>query len=301
MNSKILIAIPVYNGQLGILKTVESCLLQTDPCKIIIVDNCSTDLTEKIIKDHYHKNQYVDYYRNENNLGRTGNWNRVLDIFEGYPHEYIKFLFCGDELKPSCIEEVNNVIKMYPKIGAIVFDYEFNNYEKISISKNNLDGYLSVEKVAKLNMIDGGFLGSIVSNVYGKIAIGTNRFSSLFIGKNDFDFSVLYNKDAYYIPKVLSRTNIDHRKTFKLSIDYWIQCEYIFNRSFWLEKYKNQFSESDYSLAKKRIFLDFIKANHEYFSFKVYFEVIIISSRIAFINLIKLSYKTFLNLFARKQ
>jgi len=59
-NSKIDVAIPVYNGENFILQALESVACQTLlPNKIIIIDDGSTDNTNKLISD-YAKNSKLN-------------------------------------------------------------------------------------------------------------------------------------------------------------------------------------------------------------------------------------------------
>jgi glycosyltransferase involved in cell wall biosynthesis len=283
--TNILIAIPVLNGEHDVKKSILSALNQSLKARILIIDNNSSDNTANIVKP-FVDNYGVVYHRNSTTLGRTDNWNNVLDIFSKYEESHIKFLFSGDELLPNCIEECEAVISNYKDIAVIAFQYEFckEGFPKL-ISKKNLSGYLSPAQVAKLNYIEGGFLGAIVCNVYGKIAIGNRRFNPYFVGKNDFDFGVLSGKDAYYIPKTLARANIGSRRTFQSALDYWIHCEHACNRAFWLEKDKRGLTCSEYQLAKERILLDFVCSCKDYYSLSTYIRLVFTALRMSLLKI----------------
>ena len=80
-STKTLIMIPVYNAEEFIVRTLESCIDQTLLTEIWVVDNCSTDNTQGIVKSYEKKETRVRLIINNQNYGRVGNWNRCLDLF----------------------------------------------------------------------------------------------------------------------------------------------------------------------------------------------------------------------------
>ena len=58
-STKTLIMIPVYNAEEFIVRTLESCLDQTLLTEIWVVDNCSTDNTQEIVKSYEKKETRV--------------------------------------------------------------------------------------------------------------------------------------------------------------------------------------------------------------------------------------------------
>ena len=62
------IVLPTYNGIRFIRKTIESCLQQTyQNIELIIIDDCSTDGTDTIIREFVITDNRIKYYRNETN------------------------------------------------------------------------------------------------------------------------------------------------------------------------------------------------------------------------------------------
>src|SRR5215813_11417136 len=79
MKSKIITVIPVYNGEKFIEQTLESVAKQTlRPDRLVVLDNCSTDGTEGIVKGF--KPIQCEWIRNPKNLGLFGNCNRALEF-----------------------------------------------------------------------------------------------------------------------------------------------------------------------------------------------------------------------------
>ena len=94
MQSNIITIIPVYNGEKFIRQTLESVAVQTlRPDRVIVLDNCSTDCTEKIVKEFGPIK--CEWIRNPRNLGLFGNCNRALEFA---PEARYLHLLCADDL-----------------------------------------------------------------------------------------------------------------------------------------------------------------------------------------------------------
>ncbi len=233
-------------------------------------------------------------YKNSQNLGRVGNWNKLLEISSSQPEKFIKFVFDGEELFPNCIEECSKVTEEFPNLAALVFDYEFININgkvKVSPAVKDTVGFLKIEKVRSLNHVEGGFLGSIVANVYSKEAIGDIRFNETYVSKTDFDFEVLNNNFAYYLNRTLAKTYVKRRNTYFKTLDFWFESENVFLQSKWLEKQKEFLSNQEYLRARENIFLTFFERNRNNFSLliqlKLLFRILVNTMQLVIINIIK--------------
>jgi glycosyltransferase involved in cell wall biosynthesis len=102
---KVSVIIPTYNAEKYIKDAIDSVLKQTfQDFEIIIVDDCSTDNTEKIIFENYKKeieNGKIKFLKNEKNYCRTFTANRGVKEAKG---EYIFFLDADDVWKENHIE-----------------------------------------------------------------------------------------------------------------------------------------------------------------------------------------------------
>lgn len=78
------IGLPVFNGENGLARALDS-LLEQDYAnlEIIISDNGSTDATIEICKKYVLKDSRINYFRSEKNLGSTWNFNRVFELSSG--------------------------------------------------------------------------------------------------------------------------------------------------------------------------------------------------------------------------
>jgi glycosyltransferase involved in cell wall biosynthesis len=94
MPSNIITVIPVYNGEKFIGATLQSVANQTlRPDRVIVIDNCSTDNTEQVVKEF--KPIKCEWLRNPKNLGLFGNCNRALEFAPETKH---LLLLCADDL-----------------------------------------------------------------------------------------------------------------------------------------------------------------------------------------------------------
>ncbi|MFZ5593836.1 MAG: glycosyltransferase family 2 protein [Pseudomonadota bacterium] len=98
------ICIPTYNGQEYLQECLDSILIQTYPdTEILIVDDCSTDDTVRIVEEYAIRDNRIRLIKNEQNLGLVGNWNRCIELAQG---EWIKFVFQDDLIAPTCLEKM---------------------------------------------------------------------------------------------------------------------------------------------------------------------------------------------------
>src|SRR5262245_35944556 len=98
MKSNIITVIPVYNGEKFILRTLESVASQElRPDRLIVLDNCSTDDTEAIVRGF--QPIKAEFIRNPKNLGLFGNCNRALEF--AFETNYLNLLCADDLIAPA--------------------------------------------------------------------------------------------------------------------------------------------------------------------------------------------------------
>ena len=98
MQSNIITAIPVYNGEKFIGQTLESIARQTlRPDRVVVFDNCSTDRTEEIVKNF--AGFPCEFIRNPANLGLFQNFNRCLEL--AAETGFLHILHADDTVEPE--------------------------------------------------------------------------------------------------------------------------------------------------------------------------------------------------------
>ena len=78
------IAIPTYNGAKTINRMLSLLLPQCDDrVEILVVDNASTDNTSEIVNEAVKDYTFVQYIRNERNIGPDSNFLKCMNLAQG--------------------------------------------------------------------------------------------------------------------------------------------------------------------------------------------------------------------------
>ena len=102
MDELVSIIMPSYNTAKFISETIESVLVQTyTNWELIIVDDCSTDNTDEVVKSFLSDNR-IKYITNEKNSGAAVSRNRALREAKG---KWIAFLDSDDLWLPVKLEK----------------------------------------------------------------------------------------------------------------------------------------------------------------------------------------------------
>ena len=121
---KISILIPTYNQEKFIKQAIESALQQTYPnLEVVVCDDCSTDGTWEVVQSI--NDPRLRTYRNSKNLGRVGNYRRLL--YELANGDYVLNLD-GDDylLYDNYIQEATGLIKKFGTV--LVFANQYMGY-----------------------------------------------------------------------------------------------------------------------------------------------------------------------------
>ncbi len=102
------IGVPVFNGENGLARALDSLLGQDYVnFEIIISDNASTDATAEICGKYVLKDPRVNYSRSEKNCGAIWNFNRVFELSSG---KYFMWAAHDDQREQSfvsaCVEKM---------------------------------------------------------------------------------------------------------------------------------------------------------------------------------------------------
>lgn len=133
MQSRILTVIPVFNGEKFIRQTLESVAKQTvRPDRVIVLDNCSTDQTERIVKDF--QSIKCEWIQNPSNIGLFGNCNRALQFAD--QTKYLLLLCADDLINPKFFEVTTAALESCDGFGlAYTLDERIDeNDRRLSVS-----------------------------------------------------------------------------------------------------------------------------------------------------------------------
>lgn len=135
---KVSVITPAYNTEKYVSEAIESILNQTlGNFEYIIIDDCSTDDTWKIIQEYAKKDARIIALKNEKNLGIAGNRNRGLREAKG---KYIVWQDADDISIPQRIEHQYNFMEKNPQVGILGGYLQFfNENGNLSIRKYRPD------------------------------------------------------------------------------------------------------------------------------------------------------------------
>ncbi|MEB3279104.1 MAG: glycosyltransferase family 2 protein [Lyngbya sp.] len=129
-NPKVVIGLPVYNGENYLRPAIESILDQTlTNFLLIISDNASTDSTEEICREYVTRDPRIIYHRQRQNIGAAPNFNFV---FQPGLAPYFKWAAHDDVLDPDYLRQCVELLDSDPKLAvAHCLSYKINNQGEI--------------------------------------------------------------------------------------------------------------------------------------------------------------------------
>lgn len=187
---KITIAIPTYKRATLLKEAIDSALSQVnyDKYDIIVVDNNSErfDETENLMLTY--NNPRLNYYKNTENIGMVGNWNRLFTLAKG---EWVVMLHDDDLLFNDYLSFLfKNYVDSSHEVDAFFckecISMPIKRANKAKIWNLRLDDFL-------LGNIIGAPVGMCIKK---RCVIELGGFSSDYYPSLDYDFYVklLYNR-----------------------------------------------------------------------------------------------------------
>jgi glycosyltransferase involved in cell wall biosynthesis len=117
---KVLVGLPVYNGQKYLGAAIESHLAQSfGDFNLVISDNGSTDATPEICARYASQDQRITYLRSPQNRGILWNHRRVLELIES-PRQYFRWAGADDIMELGLLQAMVEVLDIRPEVQAVV-------------------------------------------------------------------------------------------------------------------------------------------------------------------------------------
>ena len=114
---KIVIGLPVYNGENYLREAIESILAQSyTDFRLLIGDNASTDRTSEIAQSYAKQDSRVIYYRHDRNLGVAGNSNF---LFNQSDSPYFRWHAHDDTIAPRYLEQCLELMESNPHLSIV--------------------------------------------------------------------------------------------------------------------------------------------------------------------------------------
>jgi glycosyltransferase involved in cell wall biosynthesis len=207
------IVLTTYNRSAMLKRAIESCLAQTEPCEIIVVDDCSPDDTATVVG----RFPQVVYIRNSVNLGHSRTANLGIERASG---SWIKHLDDDDFLHPDCLRKMTEVIANArarghdPKIVACVSINVDTDETPLSRTRTLPIGKAVLIKrtdVARIMLLDQAPFGTPVQVGHERqaaLAVGgwNEKRSTKFLNGDESEFwiRVAPQGDAIFMPDALA-------------------------------------------------------------------------------------------------
>lgn len=111
------VLITAYNRENYIEEAIRSVLDSNyKDYELIVLDDCSTDNTYRIIQEMGRENPQIRIYKNEKNLGQFPTRNKIASLAKG---SYLKYLDSDDVMEPDCLTIMATAARKYPDAAII--------------------------------------------------------------------------------------------------------------------------------------------------------------------------------------
>lgn len=131
-SEKVSIIMPAFNAKDTIGEAIASALQGTHRnIEILVIDDGSTDGTDKIVTDMAGQDPRIKYYKNPKNLGAYKSRNLMLEAATG---KFIAFLDSDDTWEPNKLEECLNLLKKHPEVKSVGHALRYLNKEGEKVS-----------------------------------------------------------------------------------------------------------------------------------------------------------------------
>lgn len=125
------VIMPAYNCEKYISKAIESVLAQNVPLELLVINDCSVDGTEDVVK-RYLGDSRVHYYKNEENLGVAKTRNLGVNRAVG---NYVAFLDSDDWWESDKLEKqvalISREVRVMCSTARELVDEDGNTLNKI--------------------------------------------------------------------------------------------------------------------------------------------------------------------------
>lgn len=125
------IAIPTFRRPQLLKEAIASVLSQRTsvPFEVVVVDNDPDEIagqqTQSLIEEF--RSERLHYFRNRDNIGMFGNWNRCLTLGRG---EWISILNDDDWLEPGYLEQTISEISRRPGIDLLAVGFNIKDMRR---------------------------------------------------------------------------------------------------------------------------------------------------------------------------
>jgi glycosyltransferase involved in cell wall biosynthesis len=141
LSPKVSVLMSVYNGALYLRDSMDSIIKQTfKDFEFIIIDDCSTDDTWKILSEYANKDHRIKLFKNDENIGLTKSLNKGLSQAKG---KYIARQDADDISLGNRFDRQIDMLDENPEVVLVSCDIEWINAEgfPLDIMKRSCPDY----------------------------------------------------------------------------------------------------------------------------------------------------------------
>lgn len=193
------IVTPVYNSEKFISETIESVINQTyKNWEMIIVDDCSKDSSEKIIRNYIENDKRINYIKLKKNSGAAVARNTAIEKSKG---KYVAFLDSDDLWESNKLEEQLEFMQQ----RNIAFS--FTGYELIDQNGKSLNNIVQVPKEINYNELLKNTVIGCLTVMIDKEKVGEFKMPLVRAGQDTATWLLILRKGyiAYGLNEPLSR------------------------------------------------------------------------------------------------
>ena len=188
---KKVVAIIVTFNRLELLRLcIKKVLNQSYLCDVLIIDNCSTDGTDKYIKEYYSHNKRIFYYKTDKNLGGAGGFNIGIRMAVNLNYDFVWIM--DDDCIPlkNTLQEFmaydKNSKEEYGFLSSKVL-WKDNNICKMNIQRQKVYFKVKDFKSDKVKISMASFVSLFISvNIIKKVGLPIKDF---FIWTDDWEYT----------------------------------------------------------------------------------------------------------------
>ena len=163
-NPLITIIIPVYNAKKYLRDCIESILSQTyHNLEIILVDDGSTDSSEKLVDDYAKTDKRIKAIH-QKNMGLSGARNTGLKHATG---KYVTFVDSDDRIDPNMVKNLlNALLDAHADIAVCSFKETYPNGKTKGFNKNYPKQVFTTETALSNMLQENGFMVSTTMKLF---------------------------------------------------------------------------------------------------------------------------------------
>lgn len=215
LNIEISIIVPVHNSEKTLCRCVNSLIKQTSKlCEIILIDDHSSDSSEKICKQYCRKHNNI-IYRHSNDYGVSAARNLGLSICSG---DIVGFCDSDDFYEIDTIDNIKNVFTANLLVSCVMVGYNRVSFDgslcSTHVYTNSFD--FDFSELFERTVCDTTTLGSVCNKFYKVDRIKDIRFSPGLKLCEDTHFNCkIFSKNRNLRCHVINKSLYNYVQNFK--------------------------------------------------------------------------------------